>query len=92
LLVFTEGIATWWPAEHHILQVELADTVFEPRRAVTSMTAALACAGSLCASTAEPLTRPLRRVLCRNHRTAPGCPQRMPQAPRAPTPNRDGTH
>jgi uncharacterized protein YndB with AHSA1/START domain len=30
--VFTEGIATWWPPEHHILQVELADTVFEPRQ------------------------------------------------------------
>ena len=29
--VFTEGIASWWPAEHHILQAELADMTFEPR-------------------------------------------------------------
>ncbi len=30
--VYTEGIGTWWPREHHILQAELADTVFEPRQ------------------------------------------------------------
>jgi uncharacterized protein YndB with AHSA1/START domain len=29
--VFTRGIATWWPSEHHILQAELAEMVFEPR-------------------------------------------------------------
>ncbi len=29
--VFTAGIASWWPPEHHILQGELADMVFEPR-------------------------------------------------------------
>src|SRR5262249_1292629 len=29
--VFTEGIATWWPPEHHILQAQLAAMVFEPR-------------------------------------------------------------
>jgi hypothetical protein len=29
--VFTEGIGTWWPPEHHILQTELAEMVFEPR-------------------------------------------------------------
>ena len=29
--VFTEGMATWWPPEHHILQTELAEMVFEPR-------------------------------------------------------------
>jgi uncharacterized protein YndB with AHSA1/START domain len=29
--VFTEGIGTWWPPEHHILQADLADMVFEPR-------------------------------------------------------------
>jgi uncharacterized protein YndB with AHSA1/START domain len=29
--VFTDGIATWWPPDHHILQAELADMVFEPR-------------------------------------------------------------
>ena len=29
--VFTEGIASWWPPEHHILQAELADMVFDPR-------------------------------------------------------------
>jgi uncharacterized protein YndB with AHSA1/START domain len=28
--VFTEGIASWWPPEHHILQAELAEMVFEP--------------------------------------------------------------
>jgi uncharacterized protein YndB with AHSA1/START domain len=28
--VFTEGISTWWPPEHHLLQEELAETVFEP--------------------------------------------------------------
>jgi uncharacterized protein YndB with AHSA1/START domain len=29
--VFTEGIGSWWPREHHILQSELAEMVFEPR-------------------------------------------------------------
>jgi uncharacterized protein YndB with AHSA1/START domain len=29
--VFTCGIGTWWPADHHILQAELAEMVFEPR-------------------------------------------------------------
>jgi uncharacterized protein YndB with AHSA1/START domain len=29
--IFTEDIGSWWPAEHHILQSELAEMVFEPR-------------------------------------------------------------
>jgi uncharacterized protein YndB with AHSA1/START domain len=29
--VFTDGIGTWWPPEHHILEAELAEMVFEPR-------------------------------------------------------------
>jgi uncharacterized protein YndB with AHSA1/START domain len=29
--VFTAGIASWWPAEHHLLQAELAEMTFEPR-------------------------------------------------------------
>ena len=29
--VFTSGLGTWWPPDHHILQAELAETVFEPR-------------------------------------------------------------
>lgn len=29
--VFTEGIGSWWPPEHHILQAPLAKMVFEPR-------------------------------------------------------------
>jgi uncharacterized protein YndB with AHSA1/START domain len=29
--VFTDGIASWWPPEHHILQADLAEIVFEPR-------------------------------------------------------------
>ncbi len=29
--VFTNGIGTWWPPDHHILQAELAEMVFEPR-------------------------------------------------------------
>lgn len=29
--VFTDGIATWWPPEHHILKAELAQMTFEPR-------------------------------------------------------------
>jgi uncharacterized protein YndB with AHSA1/START domain len=29
--VFTEGMGTWWPPEHHILEGELAEMVFEPR-------------------------------------------------------------
>jgi len=29
--VFTDGIGSWWPADHHILQAELAEMVFEPR-------------------------------------------------------------
>ena len=28
---FTDEIGKWWPPEHHILQVELAEMVFEPR-------------------------------------------------------------
>jgi hypothetical protein len=30
--VFTEGIGSWWPPEHHIIEAELADMVFEPRQ------------------------------------------------------------
>jgi uncharacterized protein YndB with AHSA1/START domain len=29
--VYTKEMARWWPKEHHLLRVELADTVFEPR-------------------------------------------------------------
>lgn len=29
--VFTEGIGSWWPPEHHILPAPLAEMVFEPR-------------------------------------------------------------
>jgi uncharacterized protein YndB with AHSA1/START domain len=29
--VFTADIGSWWPAEHHLLQGELAEMVFEPR-------------------------------------------------------------
>jgi uncharacterized protein YndB with AHSA1/START domain len=29
--VFTDDIGSWWPADHHILQAELAEMVFEPR-------------------------------------------------------------
>jgi len=29
--VFTDGIASWWPPEHHLLKAELAEMVFEPR-------------------------------------------------------------
>lgn len=29
--MFTAGIESWWPPEHHILQAELARMVFEPR-------------------------------------------------------------
>jgi uncharacterized protein YndB with AHSA1/START domain len=29
--VFTDGIGTWWPPTHHILEGELAEMVFEPR-------------------------------------------------------------
>lgn len=29
--VFTDGIGTWWSADHHILEGELAEMVFEPR-------------------------------------------------------------
>jgi uncharacterized protein YndB with AHSA1/START domain len=28
--IFTDGIGTWWPPEHHILEAELAEMVFEP--------------------------------------------------------------
>ncbi len=30
--VFTDGMGSWWPREHHILRVDLAETVFEPRQ------------------------------------------------------------
>ena len=29
--MFTEEIGTWWPPEHHIIEAELAEMVFEPR-------------------------------------------------------------
>lgn len=29
--VFTEGIGTWWDPDHHLLDGELAEMVFEPR-------------------------------------------------------------
>lgn len=29
--VFTADMGSWWPADHHILQAELAEMVFEPR-------------------------------------------------------------
>jgi uncharacterized protein YndB with AHSA1/START domain len=29
--IFTEGMSTWWPPEHHLLEAELAEMVFEPR-------------------------------------------------------------
>ena len=29
--LFTEGIGTWWDADHHILEGQLAEMVFEPR-------------------------------------------------------------
>jgi uncharacterized protein YndB with AHSA1/START domain len=29
--VFTEGMGTWWPPEHHILEGDLGEMVFEPR-------------------------------------------------------------
>jgi uncharacterized protein YndB with AHSA1/START domain len=29
--VFTEDIGSWWPPDHHILDAELAEMVFEPR-------------------------------------------------------------
>ena len=29
--VFTEGMGTWWSKDHHILEGELAEMVFEPR-------------------------------------------------------------
>jgi uncharacterized protein YndB with AHSA1/START domain len=29
--VFTDDIASWWPPDHHILEAELRDMVFEPR-------------------------------------------------------------
>jgi uncharacterized protein YndB with AHSA1/START domain len=28
---FTSDIGSWWPADHHILEAELAEMVFEPR-------------------------------------------------------------
>jgi uncharacterized protein YndB with AHSA1/START domain len=29
--VYTQEMARWWPKEHHLLQAELKETVFEPR-------------------------------------------------------------
>ncbi len=30
-VVFTAGMATWWPPEHHLIEAELAEMVVEPR-------------------------------------------------------------
>jgi uncharacterized protein YndB with AHSA1/START domain len=29
--VFTKGMASWWSPDHHIIEAELAEMVFEPR-------------------------------------------------------------
>ena len=29
--VFTEDMGSWWPPEHHVLEGELAEMIFEPR-------------------------------------------------------------
>jgi uncharacterized protein YndB with AHSA1/START domain len=29
--VFTEDIGSWWDADHHLIEAELAEMVFEPR-------------------------------------------------------------
>ena len=29
--VYTQDMGSWWPPEHHLLDTELAETVFEPR-------------------------------------------------------------
>jgi uncharacterized protein YndB with AHSA1/START domain len=29
--VFTDDVGSWWPPEHHILEADLAEMVFEPR-------------------------------------------------------------
>jgi uncharacterized protein YndB with AHSA1/START domain len=29
--VFTEDIGSWWPDDHHIIEAQLAEMVFEPR-------------------------------------------------------------
>jgi uncharacterized protein YndB with AHSA1/START domain len=29
--VFTDGMGAWWPPDHHILEADLAEMVFEPR-------------------------------------------------------------
>jgi uncharacterized protein YndB with AHSA1/START domain len=29
--VFTEDMASWWPREHHLIEAELADMIFETR-------------------------------------------------------------
>jgi uncharacterized protein YndB with AHSA1/START domain len=29
--LFTDGMGSWWPKDHHILEGELAEMVFEPR-------------------------------------------------------------
>jgi uncharacterized protein YndB with AHSA1/START domain len=29
--VFTAEMGTWWPPEHHLLEADLSETVFEPR-------------------------------------------------------------
>jgi uncharacterized protein YndB with AHSA1/START domain len=28
--VFTDGMESWWPPAHHILEADLAEMVFEP--------------------------------------------------------------
>jgi uncharacterized protein YndB with AHSA1/START domain len=30
--VFTDDIGSWWPPDHHILEAQLAEMVFEPRQ------------------------------------------------------------
>ena len=56
--VFTDGIGTWWSPDHHIIEAELAEMVFEPR--VGRHVYDVGVDGSECPLGARPRLRPAR--------------------------------
>ena len=56
--VFTEDIGSWWSPEHHVLDAELAEMVFEPRQGGQS-TIAASMAASAAGRVSWPTIHPL---------------------------------
>ena len=64
--VFTEGIGSWWPPDHHILQGELDEMVFEPHVGGAVYDRATDGTPSVAAAGCSPTNRPYRFVITWN--------------------------